>query len=89
MGLFALDGRVVWLFSGRVIRYPNNVVNLGKLFSLNFMKSLLLSVVAVFALATVSQADVTVKISDVHLCCGKCVTGAEKAVGTVDGHVSV
>ena len=49
------------------------------------MKSLLLSFVAVFALATASQADVTVKISDVHLCCGKCVTGAKKAVDEVDG----
>ena len=49
------------------------------------MKSLLLSIVAVFALATVSQADVTVKISDVHLCCGNCVKGAQKAVDTVDG----
>ena len=49
------------------------------------MKSLLLSLVAVFALATVSQADVTVKISDVHLCCGNCVKGAQKAVDAVDG----
>jgi copper chaperone CopZ len=49
------------------------------------MKSLLLSAIAVFALATVSQADVTVKLTDVHLCCGSCVKGAQKAVGTVDG----
>jgi copper chaperone CopZ len=49
------------------------------------MKSILLSIIAVFALASVSQADVTVKISDVHLCCGSCVKGAPKAVDTVDG----
>jgi copper chaperone CopZ len=49
------------------------------------MKSLLLSVVALFALATVSRADVTVKISNVHLCCDKCVKGADKAVSSVDG----
>jgi len=49
------------------------------------MKSLLLSIVAVFALAAVSQADVTVKISDVHLCCGSCIKGAQKAVDAVDG----
>ena len=49
------------------------------------MKSLLLSVVALFALATVSRADVTVKISNVHLCCDKCVKSADKAVSSVDG----
>jgi periplasmic mercuric ion binding protein len=49
------------------------------------MKSFLLSLVAVFALAQLAQADVTVKITKVHLCCGKCVAGAKKAVSTVDG----
>src|SRR5665213_2680658 len=49
------------------------------------MKSLLLSIVAVFSLATLTQADVTVKLSNVHLCCDSCVKGANKAVATVDG----
>jgi copper chaperone CopZ len=45
-----------------------------------------LSMVAALGLAFSSQADdVTAKITNVHLCCGKCVTGVEKAVGTVDG----
>jgi copper chaperone CopZ len=49
------------------------------------MKSFFLSLVAVFALAQLAQADVTVKITKVHLCCGKCVSGAEKALSKVDG----
>lgn len=49
------------------------------------MKSLLLSIVAVFSLATLAQADVTVKLSNVHLCCDSCVKGANKAISTVDG----
>lgn len=50
------------------------------------MKSFLLTVVAVFALATLSRADdVTVKISNVHLCCDSCVKAANKIVATVDG----
>jgi periplasmic mercuric ion binding protein len=54
------------------------------------MKSLLLSVVAVFALASVTRADnVTVKISNVHLCCDSCVKGANKAIATVDGATAV
>ncbi len=53
------------------------------------MKSLLLSIVAVFALATLTCADVTVKISNVHLCCDSCVKGANKAIATVDGATAV
>jgi periplasmic mercuric ion binding protein len=49
------------------------------------MKSLLLSIVAVIALAPLTRADVTVKISNVHLCCDKCVKAADKTVSTVDG----
>ena len=30
-------------------------------------------------------ADASAKLTDVHLCCKGCVTGAEKAVGEVDG----
>jgi periplasmic mercuric ion binding protein len=83
--LFALDGKAFLALNGRVVCNPNDYFNAGKFLNCLFMKSLFLSVIAVFALATVSQADVTVKISNVHLCCGKCVKGAEKAVGTVDG----
>src|SRR5262249_47859552 len=34
---------------------------------------------------SVQAADATVKISAVHLCCKSCVTGVQKAVGTVPG----
>ena len=34
---------------------------------------------------SVKAADVTVKISDVHMCCDSCVKGAQKAVATVEG----
>jgi periplasmic mercuric ion binding protein len=54
------------------------------------IKSLLLSFVAVLALAPLSRAaDVTVTITNVHLCCQKCVDGANKAVSTVDGATAV
>ena len=44
------------------------------------MKKHLLGAVVLTAFATSAFADTTVKISGVHLCCGKCVTAAEKAV---------
>ena len=44
------------------------------------MKKSMLTFVIAAALATFARAETTVKISDVHLCCGKCVTAAEKAV---------
>lgn len=50
------------------------------------MKLPLITLAASFALAvSVMAEDYTAKISDVHLCCGKCVTGAEKAVNSVAG----
>jgi copper chaperone CopZ len=50
------------------------------------MKSILLSIVTAIAFAHVAQAaDVTVKISDVHLCCGKCLTGVTNAVSGISG----
>jgi copper chaperone CopZ len=50
------------------------------------MKLALTSLVGALALAFSAQADdLTVKLSDVHLCCKKCVAVVEKAVGTVDG----
>ena len=48
------------------------------------MKTLFASLLAMATLAfTVQAADVSVKITDVHLCCGKCVSGVKKAVATV------
>src|SRR5689334_16406085 len=50
------------------------------------MKVIILPVVAAFALAvSAPAADVTAKLTDVHMCCKSCVTGAEKAVATVPG----
>lgn len=50
------------------------------------MKVIALSLAAVLALAVSARAaDVSAKLTDVHLCCGSCVTGAEKVIGTVSG----
>src|SRR6266496_1821991 len=50
------------------------------------MKIIALSIATAFALSvSVQAADVTAKISEVHLCCKGCVTGVEKAVGAVPG----
>jgi copper chaperone CopZ len=50
------------------------------------MKSVFLSIVTALAFVHLAQAaDVTVKISDVHLCCDGCVKGVAKAVAGIDG----
>ena len=50
------------------------------------MKTILLSIMIACALTLSARAaDVTAKISGVHLCCKGCVTGAEKAVSAVKG----
>jgi len=50
------------------------------------MKNTIAFVMITCALALSARAaDVTVKITNVHLCCKGCVTGAEKAVATVKG----
>jgi copper chaperone CopZ len=50
------------------------------------MKSILLPLAAVLILAlSTPAAEVSSKISDVHLCCKGCVNGVEKAVGEVEG----
>jgi copper chaperone CopZ len=50
------------------------------------MKISLVTALIALAFGVPAQAaDVTVKISDVHLCCKSCVTGVEKAVGEVSG----
>ncbi len=47
------------------------------------MKTNIASLALASALAIPAMAEVTSKISDVHLCCKGCVTGVEKAVGEV------
>ena len=47
------------------------------------MKTIALSVATVFVFAFSARAEVTAKISDVHLCCPSCVKGVEKAVADV------
>jgi copper chaperone CopZ len=50
------------------------------------MKTTLITIAMAMALAVATRAaDVTVKISDVHICCKSCVKGANAAVATVDG----
>jgi mercuric ion binding protein len=54
------------------------------------MKTVLISLVAALALVPFARAaDVTVTISKVHLCCDKCVKGANTAVTSVDGATAV
>ncbi len=54
------------------------------------MKSALLALVAALTLAPLARAaDVTVTITNVHLCCDKCVKGANKAVTSVEGATCV
>jgi copper chaperone CopZ len=43
------------------------------------------SLVAALALVVSAQAESSVKLSNVHLCCNSCVKGIEKAAGTVSG----
>jgi len=49
------------------------------------MKIFIAVLVAFTFSASVQAADVTTKISDVHLCCKSCVTGVEDAVSQIDG----
>jgi len=50
------------------------------------MKAILLPLAALLTFTLTSKAaDVSSKLSDVHLCCKGCVNGVEKAVGEVDG----
>ena len=53
------------------------------------MKNSIASIMIVCALTLSARAaDVTAKITGVHLCCKGCVTGAEKAVAAVKGATS-
>jgi copper chaperone CopZ len=49
------------------------------------MKSILIPLALALLMPLAVRAEVTAKISDVHLCCKGCVNGVEKAVGEVDG----
>ena len=50
------------------------------------MRNLLVTLTATLALVLSARAaDVSAKISDVHLCCGSCVKGVQAAVGKVPG----
>ena len=50
------------------------------------MKSIFLSMVTALAFAPLAQAaDVTVKISNVHLCCQSCLKGVTNAIAGIDG----
>lgn len=53
---------------------------------IKLMKNYLASIMIACALTLSARAaDVTTKISDVHLCCPSCVKGVEKAVGEING----
>jgi copper chaperone CopZ len=47
------------------------------------MKLTILSLIATLAFAVSASADSSAKITGVHLCCKKCVTGVQKAVDKV------
>lgn len=49
------------------------------------MKILGLSVALLTVTAVAAQAEVSAKITDVHICCKSCVTGVEKAIAEVPG----
>ena len=49
------------------------------------MNKSILTLVVTAALAAFAQAESTVKLSDVHLCCKSCVKGVGTAIGTVSG----
>lgn len=50
------------------------------------MKTILASAILAFTVAlSVQAADVSTKLTDVHLCCQSCVKGVQKAVATVNG----
>lgn len=50
------------------------------------MKTILASAVLAFTVALSARAaDVSTKLTDVHLCCQGCVKGVQKAVGTISG----
>ncbi len=53
------------------------------------MNKSVLTLVVTAALAAFAQAESTVKLTGVHLCCKSCVKGADKAVTSISGATSV
>lgn len=49
------------------------------------MKPILIPLIALALTVSAKAADVSVKLTDVHVCCQSCVKGANKAVSTVSG----
>lgn len=49
------------------------------------MQRSFVSFVVLVAFALAARAETTLKLTGVHLCCGKCVTAAEKAANSVAG----
>lgn len=64
-------------------RLDNHLLRLMKK-STSFV-SRLLAIVAISVFASVATAETKVKLSDVHLCCGACQKGVERAVSKVSG----
>lgn len=50
-----------------------------------FLATTLSAFLVVTTFAAAVQAETTVSLSKMHLCCGACVKGVTNAVGTVDG----
>jgi copper chaperone CopZ len=53
------------------------------------MNKSILTLIVTAALAAFAQAESTVKLTGVHLCCKSCVKGVDKAVSTVSGVTAV
>src|ERR1017187_2472095 len=54
------------------------------------MKTVLVPMTMAFVLAlSVRAADVSVKMSEVHLCCQSCVKGVQTAIGKVQGATAI
>src|SRR5262249_22806296 len=61
------------------------LANVRRFTSTPKMNKSILTLAITAALAAFAQAESTVKLSNVHLCCKSCVKGVDKAIGTVQG----
>src|SRR5579859_3837177 len=57
-------------------------VNIRRFSLHTHMNKSIITLVVTAALAAFAQAESTVKLTDVHICCKSCVKGIDKAVGT-------
>lgn len=74
------------LYSGEEEQQMASTNKSNTLTPIHSMKTTLVCIAMALALAVSARAaDVTDKISDVHICCKSCVKGIQKAVGTVSG----